>query len=122
MASAENGTYPNNEVTIDNQLFGPLGMLPKHDPYHDAESLLAEMETACEALEGECEISRQEADASLAAMQETVGNLSDLRYGRFATTAGLEPGGGLENSVVESLKALEHACARSSRYHDLESR
>ena len=106
-------TAPEIEVAIDVQIFGPSGMLPNHDRYHDAESLLAEMETACSALEREGEIFRQEADTTLAAMQTTVGNLSDLRYGKFAKIAGSEIGDGLERSVVQSLKALEQACARS---------
>ena len=112
---AEDGAYADAEVAIDTELFGPLGMLAKHDPYHDADSLLAEMEIACDALEQEGEASQQDADAMLAIMQETVGNLSDLRYGKFARISGSEAGGGLEKSVVESLKALEYACASSSR-------
>ena len=110
----EQGIDPDVEAAIDVQLFGPLGMLPKCDRYHDAETLLAEMETACEALERESDLSQQEADMTLASMQETVGNLSDLRYGKFAKIAGSETGGGLEKSVVQSLKALEYACARTS--------
>lgn len=106
-------TGPETEVAIDFQLFGPSGMLPNHDRYHNAESLLAEMETACDALEREGEIFEQEADITLAAMQTTVGNLSDLRYGRFAKIAGSEIGDGLERSVIQSLKALEQACTRS---------
>jgi centromere-localized protein 2 len=109
------GARTEADVAIDTQLFGALGMLPKHDRYHDTDSLLAEMETACEALEREGEASQQEADVVLAAMQETVGNLSDLRYGKFAKMAGSEAGDGLEKSVVESLKALDHAFARPTR-------
>lgn len=108
------GTVPDAEVMIDVQLFGPLGMVPEHDRYHDADTLLAEMEAACEALEIEGDVSQQEADVTLATMQETVGSLSDLRYGKFAKIAGSERAGGLENSVVQSLKALEHACTRPS--------
>lgn len=107
------GTQLNAEAAIDVQLLGPIGMLPKHDHYHDTRSLLVEMQVACEALEREGEIFQQEADSTLATMQETVGSLSDLRYGKFAKVAGSEAEGELEKSVVRSLKALEEACARS---------
>lgn len=110
----EERTEPGVEEAIDVQLFGPLGMVPKHDRYHDAESLFAEMEAACEALEREGDSSQQEADASLSSMQETVGNLSDLRYGKFAKMAGSEASDGLEKSVVQSLKALGQACTKTS--------
>lgn len=110
----EKGTDPEVGEAIDAQLFGPLGMLPKQERHHNAESLLAKMESACEALEREGGLSQQEAELALASMQETVGNLSDLRYGKFAKMAGSETENGLEKSVVESLKALEQACARTS--------
>lgn len=108
---SSDGVQAEADVALDTQMFGPLGMLPKHDRYHDAGSLLAEMETACEALEREGETSKHDANMLLAAMQGTVGNLSDLRYGKFKM-AGAEAGGGLEKSVLESLKALDHAWAR----------
>jgi centromere-localized protein 2 len=110
----EERTDPGIEEAIDVQLFGPLSMLPKPDRYHDAESLLAEMEAACEALEREGDLSQQEADTALSNMREIVGNLSDLRYGKFAKMAGSEASDGLEKSVVQSLKALEQACTRTS--------
>jgi hypothetical protein len=42
-------------------------------------------------------------------MKETVGALSDLRYGKFAKAPGVEIGG-LEGEVVKALKGLEYAC------------
>ena len=57
---------------------------------------------------------KKNTDLDLAKMQETVGNLSDLRYGKFAKVAGAEAGDGLEKRVVQSLKTLEQACTQSS--------
>jgi len=97
------------EVDIDMQLFGPAGSLPRRDRQHTVESLLRDMEHACQQLEAETQHMETEAEEVLRHVKETVGALSDLRYGKFAKAPGVEVGG-LEGEVVKALKGLEDAC------------
>jgi len=76
---------------------------------HTATSLMSAMATATTDLEDE--ISALDADISdiLKHMTETVGSLSDLRYGKFAKTPGVGDGE-MERSVLTGLKELEDVC------------
>ena len=64
------------------------------------------MDQACEDMEQEIAAMEEEAEELLASIKNTIGDLSDLRYGRFNRTSG---GGDLGQEVLESLKALESA-------------
>ena len=92
---------------IDHALLGPFGStLPSTvQRYHSTTSLLQSMSTAITDLESEITSIDSDSDAILEQMEETVGSLSDLRYGKFARLSG---GGGeqdgLEASVVVALK------------------
>jgi centromere-localized protein 2 len=95
------------DVQVDDVLYGQTGSVPKRKKGHTKESLFKEMEETIRYLEVDGLVARREADKLLAQMRETVGSLSDLRYGKFARTSGAE--NGLEAEVVNSLKSLEAA-------------
>jgi len=70
------------------------------------ETLLPEMEHASQDMEEELSEIEAEAQSALKELQATVGDLSDLRYGRFSKT----PGGNDSDvalEVVESLKRIQ---------------
>ena len=75
---------------------------------HTLSSILPDMEQACAELE--TEISALEAETSLALedIKTTVGDLSDLRYGRFSRPAGGR--GSVGEDVIEALEGLEDVC------------
>lgn len=98
------------EVEMDMQLFGPAGALSRRDRRHTMDSLLQDMEHACEELEAARQRAEAEAEEMLRHMEETVGALSDLRYGKFARAASTEIGG-MEGEVLEALKGLQEACS-----------
>ena len=70
------------------------------------ETLLPEMEHASQDMEEELSEIEAEAQSALKELQATVGDLSDLRYGRFSKTPG-----GIDSDVtlevVESLKRIQ---------------
>lgn len=68
-------------------------------------SILPEMESAVEDVEGEIRRLEEEADALLEGMKGTVGSLSDLRYGRLGN-------GQLPEQIIEGLSRLESACGK----------
>ena len=98
-----------HEVEMDLQLFGPAGSLPARDRRHTVDSLLREMEYTCRHLELEAQQAGTKAKEMLRHTQETVGGLSDLRYGKFAKTPSMEMGR-MEGEVVKALRGLEDAC------------
>lgn len=95
------------ERLADDTLHGSTGYVSNRKPMHTQQSLLKEMEEVSQYLEIDALVARRDADKVLARLQETVGGLSDLRYGTFG-----RPGsgsGGTEDEVVKSLKQLEAA-------------
>lgn len=113
------GTGEYRAADMDMQLFGPAGSLPKRDRRHSVDSLLREMEHICQELETEAQHVESEAGEVLRHMQEIVGGLSDLRYGKFAKTPSMEIGG-MEGEVVVALKSLEDVCDRVGRQQQQE--
>lgn len=109
-------TYPTNKFDhhIDTAFHGPRGLaLPSsytaHQPqstYHSRDSLLSAMSAAVEALEMEIGNLDTEAIKLMKGMQETVGGLSDLRYGKLGRESG---GTSLEASLEEDLRGLRGA-------------
>jgi len=68
-------------------------------------SILPELESAVEDVENEVRGLEEEANALLEELKNTVGGLSDLRYGRMAN-------GQLREQVLEGLGRLETACEK----------
>ncbi|KPI40735.1 uncharacterized protein AB675_10739 [Cyphellophora attinorum] len=96
---------------LDTAFHGPRGLaLPSsyHEqaqPFHTKSSLLAAMQSAVSALETEITQFNEESDSLMASMKETVGGLSDLRYGKFANES-------LAAEVKEALKGLSGIAAQ----------
>ncbi|KAL2265736.1 hypothetical protein VTJ83DRAFT_6836 [Remersonia thermophila] len=70
---------------------------------HSLESILPEMESAVGELEAELQLLQEEEAALLASVQQTVGAMSDLRYGRLANSQ-------LPEQVLDGLANLEEIC------------
>ncbi|KAL1837409.1 hypothetical protein VTJ49DRAFT_3801 [Mycothermus thermophilus] len=70
---------------------------------HSLESILPEMESAVGELEAELQLLQEEEAALLASVQQTVGAMSDLRYGRLANSQ-------LPEQVLDGLTNLEEIC------------
>lgn len=66
------------------------------------------MEEACTDIEAEIAALQAEADTILEDLNRTVGDLSDLRYGRFNRPSGATETVGQE--IVDGLKRLEDVC------------
>jgi centromere-localized protein 2 len=81
---------------------------------HNERSIVREMEVACTDLEGEVSAIDQETAEILEELNTTVGDLSDLRYGKFAKTTGSTDEFGKE--VAQSVKRLQKVCDEA-KYH-----
>lgn len=98
------------EIDVDLHLFGQNTTEQEH--FHSNDSLLDEMEAACANIEREIEDVDREAEALLSELRTTVGNLSDLRYGKLQGPAGTESSLGEE--AIRGLENLENACYGAS--------
>lgn len=67
------------------------------------------MELACADIEEEIETSESETQFILQDLESTVGELSDLRYGKFSQPLG--SGNDIRVDVLDGLQALEKACS-----------
>ena len=95
------------EMEVDLHLFGQRKTV-NADDYHSVDSLLAAVETACANVEREiADIDREAADL-LKELNTTVGDLSDLRYGKLQGPAGTE--NTLGSETIQALQTLEEAC------------
>ncbi|TVY81884.1 hypothetical protein LSUE1_G001759 [Lachnellula suecica] len=94
---------PDDEIEIENALFGATSNLPISSKPHTLTSILPELESAAEDVEEEIRRLDEEAETLREEMQVTVGGLSDLRYGRLAN-------GELREQVLEGLSRLETSC------------
>ncbi len=74
---------------------------------HTLVSILPEMERACSEIEAEIASMEAEAGEVLSNLRTTVGNLSDLRYGRFNKPGAADTVG---QEVLDGLRSLEEAC------------
>ncbi|PGG96771.1 hypothetical protein AJ79_09454 [Helicocarpus griseus UAMH5409] len=104
------------EMDMDIQLFGqgegePDITTSSPENMHTLTSLLPEMENACAAMEREIEAADAEAAQVFAELSAVVGELSDLRYGKFNKPAGVATNA-VEETIRE-LKELESACNSS---------
>lgn len=94
------------DMHVDAQLFGEEWP----DNFHSVNSLLAAMDSACDSIEQEIDSVDRSADSLLAELNATVGELSDLRYGKMQGT-----GGSSADAIDETkkgLKSLEEGCYR----------
>jgi len=102
---------PSNPDPTNAQHDQNYGMVPRHtlsssSTHHTLPSLLSAMERACQDLEAESSSCVASAEKILTEMSETVGALSDMRYGQFAR----EGSEGPEEEVVKALEGLAQTC------------
>lgn len=74
---------------------------------HTLTSVIPELEGAAGALEAEIEKLKEEEAVLLESVQQTIGALSDLRYGKFAN-------GQISEDIIDGLKNVEAACQNKS--------
>ncbi|CRL28738.1 Kinetochore subunit NKP2 [Penicillium camemberti] len=99
------------EMDMDLHLFGQPPTAAPGD-YHSVASLLAEMETASANIEHEIAGIDQEAAEILAQLSTTVGDMSDLRYGKLQGPAGTAED--VADEAIKGLQNLEDVCYKSS--------
>lgn len=95
------------EMDVDLHLFGQ-NLTTNPDDYHSVDSLLAAMEIACANIELEIADVDREAAGLLKELNTTVGNLSDLRYGKLQGPSGTD--NTLASETIQGLQNLEEAC------------
>ncbi|KAF2141293.1 uncharacterized protein K452DRAFT_287995 [Aplosporella prunicola CBS 121167] len=95
------------DVRMEQELFGRTGNAPGAKP-HTLESMLRDMDEAGKSIEEEIEELEEESQAVLADIKTIVGDLSDLKYGRFSKPAA--GGEELGPETVETLKQLRAVC------------
>ena len=103
------------EMDMDMQLFGPgpgAASTSSSDDFHSLSSLISEMETACDGIEREIDGLDKGADSILSDLNLTVGEMSDLRYGKFQGSTG-QNADEVVDETVEALGNFENACNRS---------
>lgn len=74
---------------------------------HTLNSIVPELTGAIGALEAEIEKLEAEEAALLESAKQTIGGLSDLRYGKFAN-------GQIKDEVIDGLKNVQEACESKS--------
>lgn len=97
------------ETELDLRLFDQSSTEQRLE-LHSLSSLMTDMESACAALEQEIASTEERANLALEKMTRIVGEMSDLRYGKFN-----KPGLTTEEYVEETvngLSGLEEACDR----------
>lgn len=95
------------EIDMDVHLFGqPLIKSPEDS--HIFDTLIPEMQCAVIALKQEIEANEKDISATYAQLTTTVGELSDLRYGKLNTTPGTDTT--VAEDVVNGLNHLEDVC------------
>ncbi|KAL0940350.1 cnl2 nkp2 family protein [Colletotrichum truncatum] len=92
------------ELEIERALFGSSGA---EDPKHTLQSIIPEMDTAIADLEAEIGSLEAQEAALLESVKQTVGTMSDLRYGRLSNPK-------LRDDVIQGLKSVQDACEGKS--------
>lgn len=82
------------------QLFGASGT---QDAKHTLNSIIPEMDTAMADLEAEIQKLETQEKSLLELVKQTVGSMSDLRYGRLSNHR-------LRDDVMQGLKSVQDAC------------
>ncbi|KAK3946439.1 Cnl2/NKP2 family protein-domain-containing protein [Diplogelasinospora grovesii] len=101
---AERQEY-DDEIEIERALFGAAS--DPQDAKHSINSIIPELESAVDDLEKELQHLGDEEANLLASVRQTVGSMSDLRYGRLAN-------GQLREQVLEGLADLQETCKRKN--------
>ncbi|KAM0325306.1 hypothetical protein ACHAQA_007291 [Verticillium albo-atrum] len=91
---------PDVEMEIERALFGSIN---GRDPKHTLETAIPELDSAVADLEAEIQRLEAEEAALTESIQQTVGSLSDLRYGRLSNAQ-------LPDEVIQGLKSLQEQC------------
>ncbi|KAL5001950.1 Cnl2/NKP2 family protein-domain-containing protein [Aspergillus recurvatus] len=105
------GSNDQREMDMDVQLFGSTSA--SSDEQHSASSLLEAMEAACTDIEREIAVVDREAATLLSELNSTVGDLSDLRYGKMHGAVGATDEE-IVSEAIRGLDNLEDACYRKS--------
>lgn len=79
---------------------------------HTADTLQVALNQACQNIEAEIEALEVDTATKLQSIQSIIGDLSDLRYGKFARPAG---GADLAQDIRESLQRLQKLCEQSAK-------
>jgi len=98
---AEGRVDEDGEVEMERALFG--GLSGASGAKHTLDSIIPELDGAAGALEMEIEQLRQEEETLLESVRQTVGGLSDLRYGKFANAK-------VSDEVKDGLETLRETC------------
>ncbi|KAK8134404.1 hypothetical protein PG984_006416 [Apiospora sp. TS-2023a] len=99
---AERGEGQDDEIEIERNLFGPTSstIRPKK---HTLMTILPELDAAAIDMEQEVQKLEEEEAALLQSVKQTVGNMSDLRYGRFSNS-------NLQGEVLDGLNSIQEVC------------
>lgn len=100
------------EMDLDIQLFGQASTNAPRD-YHSVPSLLSAMEAACSSIEQDIDGVDNDASNLLSELNSTVGEMSDLRYGKMQGPAGTS-GEEMVNEAIQGLRNLENACYKNN--------
>ncbi len=93
------------------QFYGPTSNLPRNNS-HTLATIIPELQSACGAVETEIADMETELETVREDVRTIIGDLSDLRYGRFNKAGGGADGVGQE--VLDGLKRLQDICAEVS--------
>ncbi|KAL7624164.1 hypothetical protein AAE478_005721 [Parahypoxylon ruwenzoriense] len=95
-----------DEIEIERMLFGSTSntLQPKK---HTLLTILPDMDDAVADLEREIQAKEQEEAALLESVKQAVGNMSDLRYGRFSNPK-------LRDEVLDGLEGIQDVCKRKT--------
>ncbi|KAK2046630.1 Cnl2/NKP2 family protein [Colletotrichum somersetense] len=88
------------ELEIERALFGSMG---PQDAKHTLNSIVPEMDVAIADLEAEIQKLEAQEATLLDSIKQTVGTMSDLRYGRLSNPK-------LKEDVIQGLKSVQEAC------------
>ncbi|KAI1802583.1 Cnl2/NKP2 family protein-domain-containing protein [Daldinia bambusicola] len=95
-----------DEIEIERMLFGATSstIQPKQ---HTLMTILPAMDDAITDMEHEIQAMEQEEAALLESTRQAVGNMSDLRYGRFVNPK-------LKDEVLDGLERMQDVCERKA--------
>ncbi|KAK4189925.1 Cnl2/NKP2 family protein-domain-containing protein [Podospora australis] len=97
---AEDAEEHDDELEIERM----LGAVSEaHIPKHTLETIIPGLEDAISELESQLQLLEEEEASLLASVKQTVGDMSDLRYGRLANPK-------LPDQVLEGLADLQDTC------------
>jgi centromere-localized protein 2 len=89
------------------QLFGAQSAGSTEKAKHSIQSIVPDMDSALRDLEAEIKALEREEQDLIESLKQTVGGMSDLRYGRFSNA-------NLTEEVSDGLKAFQAECEKKS--------